>query len=152
MVLVGSVIFLIIWGINFYQSKEILDSLLKGLTIAMSVLPEEIPVAFVTFMALGAWRMMREGVIVKETDTMETLGAATVLCADKTGTITENKMELSRLYDFNADQVVKNENLESPSLQRLISSAMWASEIVPFDRMEKAIHQAYSHKFRSFIF
>lgn len=144
MVLAGAVVFLIIWGINFYQSKDILDSLLKGLTIAMSVLPEEIPVAFVTFMALGAWRMMKVGVIVKETGSMETLGAATILCADKTGTITENKMELFRLYDFKADEVVKNENLKSASLQNLISSAMWASETAPFDRMEKAIHQTYA--------
>src|SRR5690606_21101548 len=58
MVLIGAVIFLIIWGINYLSSGDILDSLLKGLTIAMSVLPEEIPVAFATFMAIGAWRLM----------------------------------------------------------------------------------------------
>jgi P-type Ca2+ transporter type 2C len=54
MALAGTIVFLIIWGINFFQSNNILDSLLKGLTIAMSVLPEEIPVAFATFMAIGA--------------------------------------------------------------------------------------------------
>src|SRR5690606_12060871 len=85
MALVGAIIFLIIWGINYFRSKDILDSLLKGLTIAMSVLPEEIPVALATFMALGAWRLMKMGIIVKETSTVEALGAATVLCTDKTG-------------------------------------------------------------------
>lgn len=144
MALAGAVIFLIIWGINFFQSGDILKSLLKGLTIAMSVLPEEIPVALATFMALGAWRLMKMGIIVKETSTVEALGAATVLCTDKTGTITENRMELSRLYDYESDKIFTKEDWESPSAQNLISAAMWASESVPFDAMEKAIHNAYT--------
>ncbi|MEO6683399.1 MAG: cation-translocating P-type ATPase [Ginsengibacter sp.] len=143
MVLVGAVIFLIIWGINYFQSKDILDSLLKGLTIAMSVLPEEIPVAFATFMAIGAWRLMKDGVIVKDTTTVEALGAATVLCADKTGTITQNRMELFQIYDFNADAILKRQQWRSTSAKELITAAMWASESVPFDGMEKAIHDAY---------
>ena len=144
MALAGGIIFLIIWGINYFQSRDILDSLLKGLTIAMSVLPEEIPVALATFMALGAWRLMKMGIIVKETSTVEALGAATVLCTDKTGTITENRMELYKLYDFIADKTLTKENWKNASAQNLISAAMWSSEIVPFDSMEKAIHQAYS--------
>lgn len=143
MVLVGVIIFLIIWGINFIESKDILDSLLKGLTIAMSVLPEEIPVAFATFMAIGAWRMIRKGVIVKETSTMEALGAATILCADKTGTITENRMELFQLYDFKSDKTIQKDNWKDASSKKLITAAMWASETVPFDRMEKSIHDTY---------
>ena len=143
MALIGAVVFLIIWGINYFQSRDTLDSLLKGLTIAMSVLPEEIPVAFATFMALGAWRLMKQGVIVKDTSTVEALGAATVLCTDKTGTITENRMELYQLYDFTADKIFTKENWKSASAQNLISAAMWSSESVPFDAMEKAIHNAY---------
>ena len=143
MALAGGIIFLIIWGINFFQSRDILDSLLKGLTIAMSVLPEEIPVALVTFMALGAWRLMRMGIIVKETSTVEALGAATVLCTDKTGTITQNKMEMNQLYDFIDDKILNQENWKNASAQTLISTAMWASESVPFNPMEKAIHKAY---------
>lgn len=144
MALAGGIIFLIIWGINFFKSFDILDSLLKGLTIAMSVLPEEIPVALATFMALGAWRLMRLGVIVKETSTVEALGSATVLCTDKTGTITENRMELFQIYDFIADKIADKESWKSLSAQNLISTAMWASEIVPFNPMEKAIHEAYT--------
>ncbi|MGN6265219.1 MAG: cation-translocating P-type ATPase [Ginsengibacter sp.] len=143
MALAGGLIFLIIWGINFFKSYDILDSLLKGLTIAMSVLPEEIPVALATFMALGAWRLMRQGVIVKETSTVEALGSATVLCTDKTGTITENRMELFQIYDFAGDTIADKENWKSSSAQNLISAAMWASEIAPFNPMEKAIHEAY---------
>src|SRR5690606_24334095 len=104
------------------KSRDILDSLLKGLTIAMSVLPEEIPVALATFMALGAWRLMKMGIIVKETSTVEALGAATVLCTDKTGTITENRMELYQLYDFIADKKITKENWKSTSAQCLIST------------------------------
>lgn len=143
MSLAGSVVFLIIWGINYFQSKNILDSLLKGLTIAMSVLPEEIPVAFITFMALGAWRLMKLGVIVKDPSVVETLGAADIICLDKTGTITENKMEINRIYDFKSDVMVSKENLGNSCVRDLISAAVWASETVPFDNMEKAIHETY---------
>ncbi len=143
MTLSGAVIFLIIWGINYFQSGKILDSLLKGLTIAMSVLPEEIPVALATFMALGAWRLMKSGVIVKNTSIVEALGAATVLCTDKTGTITENKMEIFQLYDFVADTIFSKEDWKNASTQNLLSIAMWASEIVPFNTMEIAIHKTY---------
>jgi Ca2+-transporting ATPase len=148
MALAGGMIFLIIWGINFFKSFDILDSLLKGLTIAMSVLPEEIPVALATFMALGAWRLMRQGVIVKETSTVEALGSATVLCTDKTGTITENRMELFKVYDFTGNTIPEKEKWQSSSAQNLISAAMWASEIVPFNPMEKAIHEAYTENIK----
>src|SRR5690606_14132416 len=90
MIVAGSVIFLLVWGINYSNSQDVLDSLLKALTLAMSILPEEIPVAFATFMALGAWRLLKDGAIVKEIKTVESLGSATIICVDKTGTITEN--------------------------------------------------------------
>ncbi|MBK9287100.1 MAG: hypothetical protein IPN38_05295 [Flavobacteriales bacterium] len=64
----------------------------------MSILPEEIPVAFTTFMALGAWRLDEAGHLVKHAKTVETTGSATVICTDKTGTITENRMELAALH------------------------------------------------------
>src|SRR6187549_3403390 len=86
MAIAGGGVFLLVWGFNFYLSGDILGSLLKGLTLAMSILPEEIPVAFTTFMALGAWRLMQQGIIVKGIKTVETLGSATVICTDKTGT------------------------------------------------------------------
>ena len=72
MVIVGAIVFLVVWGINFFKSHDVLDSLLKALTLAMSILPEEIPVAFTTFMALGAWRLMKMGIVVKQMKTVET--------------------------------------------------------------------------------
>ncbi len=143
MAAVGGVIFLIIWGFNFYQTRDILNSLLKGLTIAMSVLPEEIPVAFASFMALGAWRLMKKGIIVKHTQTVEALGSATVICTDKTGTITENKMALFQIYVMETDAVLKENNWKEDPSVYLIKIALFASEIMPFDPMEKALHDVY---------
>ena len=144
MSIIGLVIFGIVWALNYYHSKVVFDSLLKALTIAMSVIPEEIPVAFTTFMALGAWRLMKIGIITKQTKTVETLGSATVICTDKTGTITENKMSLAQLYVFDSNIVIDaNEKLNSEA-EEVLSFAMWSSEPIPFDAMEIAIHEAYA--------
>jgi len=144
MSIVGLVIFSIVWAINFYNSGIFLDSLLKALTLAMSIIPEEIPVAFTTFMALGAWRLMKMGIIVKQTKTVETLGSATVICADKTGTITENKMSLAQLYLFSSNEIVNPKEQFNAEEQELLTISMWASEPIPFDGMEIALHEAYS--------
>lgn len=143
MSVIGLVIFGIVWAFNYFHSKIILDSLLKSLTIAMSVIPEEIPVAFTSFMAIGAWRLMKMGIITKQTKTVETLGSATVICTDKTGTITENKMSLAQLYLFKSDVFVDAKEKLNPEATAILNDAMWSSEPIPFDAMELAIHEAY---------
>ncbi|MCC7026800.1 MAG: cation-translocating P-type ATPase [Saprospiraceae bacterium] len=143
MVYAGALVFILVWGINYYHTHLILSSLIKALTLAMSILPEEIPVAFTTFMALGAWRLMKMGIIVKQMKTVETLGSATVICTDKTGTITENRMSLVKLFDFETNGVFNIEDIKSKEASALIKLAMWASEPIPFDPMEVAIHNAY---------
>ncbi len=143
MALIGAVVFMVVWVINFYSSQDLLDSLLKSLTLAMSILPEEIPVAFTTFMALGAWRLMKLGIIVKQTKTVETLGSATVICVDKTGTITENKMSLAKLYVHANKKITTLAEATSDPEKELIHLAMWSSEPIPFDPMEVALHDAY---------
>ena len=140
---IGIVVFLLIWLINFNRTGNIFNSLLQGLTIAMSILPEEIPVAFSTFMALGAWRLMSKGVVVKNPLTVESLGSATVICTDKTGTITENRMDLHSIYLLQYNQSFHQAEFNDPKLSEILSIAMWASETVPFDRMEKTLHQLY---------
>ena len=142
MVIAGAVVFIIVWIINYLHSHHVADSLLKALTLAMSILPEEIPVAFTTFMALGAWRLMKMGIIVKQMKTVETLGSATVICVDKTGTITENSMRLAKLYVWPSTSVTNTDELTTEE-KNLIRIAMWASEPIPFDPMETALHQAY---------
>jgi Ca2+-transporting ATPase len=144
MVIIGAIVFLIVWAINYFQSHNVLDSLLKALTLAMSILPEEIPVAFTTFMALGAWRLMKLGIVVKQMKTVETLGSATVICTDKTGTLTENKMSLARIYSLSENKIrTPEEQLNATELE-LITLAMWSSEPIPFDPMEIALHNAYA--------
>jgi len=140
----GGVIFLLVWGINYMRSGIFLDSLLKALTLAMSILPEEIPVAFTTFMALGAWRLMKMGIVVKQMKTVETLGSATVICTDKTGTITQNKMALAKLFTLKTGTIVNTKDIIGTNERELITIAMWASEPIPFDPMEIAIHNTYA--------
>ena len=144
MVIAGAIVFLLVWSINYYNSENVLDSLLKALTLAMSILPEEIPVAFTTFMAIGAWRLMNMGVIVKQMKTVESLGSATVICVDKTGTITENRMRLDKIYTLETDKVTSVEEMHSASEKELLTIAMWASEPIPFDTMEQSLHNFYS--------
>lgn len=143
MVIFGAVVFAIVWFINYQHSKDLLDSLLKALTLAMSILPEEIPVALATFMALGAWRLMQMGIIVKQTKTVETLGSATVICTDKTGTLTENKMSLAKVFVLSEGTISNTDKTLTAADKDLIRTAMWASEPIPFDPMEIALHESY---------
>ena len=135
--------FIIVWGINYYLSKSFLHGLMQGLTMAMSVLPEEIPVAFSTFMALGAYELYKRKVITRNPHTVEALGAATVICTDKTGTITENRMSLSAIYDFTTDRTF-DFTIEPLQSNVVLEYAMWSSETEPFDNMEKSIHESYA--------
>ncbi|MCW9036451.1 HAD-IC family P-type ATPase, partial [Altibacter sp.] len=146
MVVLGTLVFIIVWGINYSNTQNILDSLLKALTLAMSILPEEIPVAFTTFMAMGAWRLMKEGVIVKQMKTVESLGSATVICVDKTGTLTQNEMRLDKLYSIESGRVRSITEEVTADEMDLITIAMWASEPIPFDPMERSLHAVYAER------
>ncbi|WP_254156720.1 cation-translocating P-type ATPase [Chryseosolibacter indicus] len=141
MALAGIIVFLIVWLINFSRSFDLLESLLKALTLAMSILPEEIPVAFATFMALGAWRLTKLGVVIKNTSTVETLGSASIICLDKTGTITENRMQLTKVFSLATRSIHDKDDARA---HEIITAAMWASEPIPFDPMEAALHEAYA--------
>ncbi|HUH48074.1 MAG TPA: cation-translocating P-type ATPase, partial [Arenibacter sp.] len=99
---------------------------------------------FATFMAMGAWRLMKMGVAVKQIKTVETLGSASVICTDKTGTLTENRMSLAKLFTLDSPQIKEVSNTCTPAEMDLINMAMWASEPMPFDPMEIALHQTYT--------
>lgn len=147
MAMAGAVVFLIVWAINYFRDARLLDSLLKSLTLAMSILPEEIPVAFTSFMALAALQLMKKGIVVKQMKTVETLGSATVICTDKTGTITQNKMALAALYEMQTAEIQEPDQPMNAAEQELVRIAMWASEPLPFDPMEVALHEAYGKLF-----
>lgn len=142
MVVFGVIAFILVCGLNYLSNGDWVKSLLKGLTLAMSIIPEEIPVAFSTFMALGAYHLYKKGVIAKSPYTVETLGAATVICTDKTGTLTENKMQIASIYAFESD-IWYDFKQNGKAFNPVLEHAMWASEETPFDPMEISIHQAY---------
>ena len=126
MAIVGGLAFVLVFGLNVWVENDLWKALLFSLTLAMAILPQEIPVAFSAFMGLGAFRMIKSGILAKQPKTVESLGSATVICLDKTGTITENKMTVAEVADFSG-------------AGRVLEYALWASEPEPFDPMEKAL-------------
>ncbi len=120
-----------------------LDAVLAGITIGMSMLPEEFPVVLTVFMAMGAWRISRARVLTRRAAAIETLGSATVLCTDKTGTLTENRMSIAelRLEDGSILHPSDASGLPLPTAFReLTRYGLLASAPEPFDPMEKAFH------------
>jgi len=126
------------------------EGLLAGIAMAMAVLPEEFPVVLTIFLALGAWRLSRSRVLTRRMPAIETLGAATVLCVDKTGTLTQNRMTLRVLE---AAGVVVDVDDASSSLDEehrsLLEHAILASKRTPFDPMERALLDAGSRLLES---
>lgn len=120
-----------------------LDALLAGITLAISLLPQEFVVVLTVFLALGAWRISRSRVLTRRIPALETLGAATVLCADKTGTITENRMVVAQLMTGDGCFVVEDgEGGELPErFHELVEFSVLASLVDPFDPMEKAFRR-----------
>ena len=121
-----------------------LDAVLAGITIGMSMLPEEFPVVLTVFMAMGAWRISKARVLTRRAASIETLGAATVLCTDKTGTLTENRMSIAelRLPDGNAFRMREVTDARVPgNFRELAVYGLLASAPVPFDPMENAFHE-----------
>jgi len=137
----GILAFLLIFLINYLHNKDLIISLLFGLTLAMSAIPEEIPVAFSSFMALGAYHMSKLGIISRQPQTIENLGAVNIICLDKTGTITENKMRVDSIYNYELD-VVQHPFIDKVDKPDVLFYGELASEKKPFDAMEKAIVEA----------
>jgi P-type Ca2+ transporter type 2C len=113
-----------------------LAGILAGLTLAMAILPEEFPLVLTVFLALGAWRISRQGVLTRRIPAVEMLGATTVLCVDKTGTLTENRMTLTEVFVGGAWRAV------DAQAAALLEAAALACERDPFDPMGRAILDA----------
>ncbi|HTJ45184.1 MAG TPA: cation-translocating P-type ATPase [Kofleriaceae bacterium] len=116
-----------------------LAALLSGITLAMSLLPEELPVVLSVFFTFGAWRIARFGVLARRASSIETLGAMTVLCVDKTGTLTENRMSIARLSTEEGELAVAPELAELPEhAHRLVEYGLLACPREPTDPMDRA--------------
>ncbi|MBF0387947.1 MAG: cation-translocating P-type ATPase [Candidatus Omnitrophica bacterium] len=120
-----------------------MQGVLSGLTLGMAMMPEELPLVLMIFLTMGAWRMSQRQVLTRHTYAIETLGAATVLCTDKTGTLTLNKMQLAVLYVkgkiYNIATGVNHELVATA--HELIEYGILASQLDPFDPIDKAIQQ-----------
>ncbi|WP_296871026.1 cation-translocating P-type ATPase [Tibeticola sp.] len=126
-----------------WDGRPLLESLLSGIALAMAILPEEIPVVLTVFLALGAWRLSRSQVLTRRIPAVEALGAITVLAVDKTGTLTQNRMQVAALAAGEA--VFDTADADLPErFHTLVEFAMLATPVDPFDPMEKAI-QAFGH-------
>ncbi len=121
-----------------------LHGLLAGLTLAMAILPEELPVVLTLFLGLGAWRLAREKVLARSIPAVELLGATTVLCVDKTGTLTANRMTVRRLWTPQAayDTAAASTEPLPEELHSVLEYAVLASHRRAFDPMETAIGEA----------
>lgn len=145
--LVAFALFLVVVLIYGVTRGNWLEGLLAGIALAMAMLPEEFPVVLTVFLVLGAWRISQQQVLTRNAPAVETLGAATVLCTDKTGTITLNRMTVKTLFadgqlydvDYDSGQALPE------SFHQIIEYSVLASQIDPFDPMEKAFKSLGVH-------
>ncbi|MBE1208367.1 cation-translocating P-type ATPase [Aminobacter carboxidus] len=121
-----------------------LDAVLAGIALGMSMLPEEFPVVLTIFMAMGAWRISQARVLTRRAAAIETLGSATILCTDKTGTLTENRMTIAELRtaDGKSIRIADKPAADLPAaFADLAETGVLASTEIPFDPMEIAFHK-----------
>jgi P-type Ca2+ transporter type 2C len=118
-----------------------MQAVLAGIATGMSMLPEEFPVVLTIFMAMGAWRIGKVRVLTRRSAAIETLGSATVLCTDKTGTLTENRMAVSQVWLASGKIAEVQAGVEIPdNFHAILETSILASAAVPVDPMEVALH------------
>lgn len=119
-----------------------LQALLAGIALAIAMLPEEFTVVLTVLPALGAWRLSRQQVLTRRIAAIETLGATSVLCVDKTGTLTHNRMRVAQLHAGGADLVLGDAVMTTlpEDFHELVEYAILASRVDPYDPMEQAFH------------
>jgi P-type Ca2+ transporter type 2C len=138
--LVGLAACTIVFTVFALVRGQWLNGLLAGLTLAMGILPEEFPVVLTVFLALGAWRISKKQVLARRVTAVEMLGATTVLCSDKTGTLTQNRMTVISLAASGKFYEVPDKPIPlSPEMNEIVALAVLASPKDPFDPMEKSI-------------
>ncbi len=137
--IIAAILCILVVVVYTISRGSLLNGFLAGITLAMAMLPEEFPVILTIFMALGAWRMSKTKVLTRKPSAIETLGSATVLCTDKTGTLTRNKMTVSMLFNGKDFLTVKKDDEFNPDFHEIIEYAILSSQTNPFDPMEKAI-------------
>ncbi|MFM7014962.1 MAG: cation-translocating P-type ATPase [Bacteroidota bacterium] len=139
---VGGGLSLLVIAAFYFTRGGLILSLINGMATAMAMLPEEFPVVLTVFLAIGSWRLSRRNILTKKASAIENLGAITVLCSDKTGTITENKMHLSDVF-FHQHIISSNQfDKYKSDLTPLMQASFFASRVHTVDPMELAIIEA----------
>jgi P-type Ca2+ transporter type 2C len=137
--IIGVALCILVIVIYTLTRADLLKGFLAGITLAMAMLPEEFPVVLTIFLAVGAWRMSKKNVLTRKPAAVETLGSATVLCTDKTGTLTQNKMTVTKLFNGDSFHTVEKNNGFPDDFHPIIEYGILSSQTNPFDPMEKAI-------------
>ncbi len=138
----GAVLCVLVVVVYWFTRGNLLEGFLAGLSLAMAMLPEEFPVVLTVFLALGAWRISKYRVLTRRVPAVETLGSATVLCVDKTGTLTLNKMTVTDIIAGDGICSVKKNNQSLPEeFHEVVEYSILASPVDPFDPMEKAMKE-----------
>ena len=137
--IIGIILCVLVIVVYTLTRGDILKGFLAGITLAMAMLPEEFPVVLTVFLALGAWRISKKNVLTRKPAAIETLGSATVLCTDKTGTLTQNKMTVTKLFNGKSFHSVIAGNTFPEPFHDIIEYGILSSQVNPYDPMEKAI-------------
>lgn len=130
--ILAGILFVLVGMFSFFNiadhelSDRIIESILSGITVSMAMIPEEFPVILTVFLSMGAWRLAKKNSLVRNLPSVETLGAVSVLCVDKTGTITLNNMTVTQAYAVSSEEL-------------LIETMGLACETEAYDPMEKAM-------------
>jgi len=140
--IVAALAVVIIYGVT---RGNWLEGALAGIAASMALIPEEFPVILTLFLAIGAWRMSKKRVITRRTPVIETLGSATVICVDKTGTLTMNQMVVQEI-NVNGELYVLSDDAIPEKYREIVQCALLASPINAFDPMDKAFHAIASHE------
>jgi P-type Ca2+ transporter type 2C len=138
--LIGGVVALAVVGLYGWLRGDWLDGVLAGIAVGMAMLPEEFPMVLAVFMAMGAWRISKARVLTRRASAIESLGAASVLCTDKTGTLTENRMTIAALHLPGGQAFDIGKQPVPDAFRELAAAGVMASAPEPFDPMEKAFH------------
>ncbi|MBU3091799.1 cation-translocating P-type ATPase [Clostridium sp. CF011] len=136
----GFILCIIVISFSYMHTGEFVESILAGITLAMAIIPEEFPVVLTIFLSLGAFRLAKKNTLIRSIPAVETLGSTTVLCVDKTGTITQNIMRVKTIYN---NEFIDPDKLLDKDLAKLL---VLACEKDPYDPMEKAIVAAGTDK------
>jgi P-type Ca2+ transporter type 2C len=138
--IMGGAVALLVVALYGSLRGDWLQGVLAGIAVGMAMLPEEFPMVLAVFMAMGAWRISKARVLTRRASAIESLGAASVLCADKTGTLTENRMTIAALRLPDGQSLTIGKDLVPEAFRELAAAGVMASAPDPFDPMERAFH------------